>query len=89
VQSDRIHVDHVDVSPFFPDFDDTAIGEPEQLRGCRANCLRMTYSSGSFLAPGVGRAPNGVSKKVGYDASQIMLQWAPPSDSPYDARPDA
>ena len=32
MQGDRIHVDHVDVGPL-SDFDDAAIGEPEQLRG--------------------------------------------------------
>ena len=43
----------------------------------------MTYSSGSFSPRWRSRAQC-VSRKVGYDASQIMLQCAPPSDSPED-----
>ncbi|CNG98908.1 Uncharacterised protein [Mycobacterium tuberculosis] len=45
------------------------------------DCLRITYSSGSF-SPRCRSRAQCVSKNVGYEASQIIPQCAPPSDNP-------
>ena len=62
VQRQRIHVDDVDVG-LLPDLDDTAIGEPEQLRGVVEPC-RAANSSGS-LSPRWRSRAQCVSRNVG------------------------